>query len=138
MADIKTKPTDQAVEQFIDSVNHETRKADAWTILRMMHDITGDEPRMWGASIIGFGQYHYKYDSGHEGDMARIAFSPRKANQVLYVLDGFDGQQDMLDRLGKHKTGKVCLYINKLADVDEDVLKDIIRASWDHMNKLYP
>ena len=98
-----------------------------------MRRVTGEPAKMWGPSIIGFGQYHYRYDSGHEGDMCLIGFSPRKANLVLYVLPGFEGQADMLARLGKHKHGKGCLYINKLADVDLAVLEELAAASFKHM-----
>ena len=130
MAKQKTLPTSIDVENYINSIDHEKRKADGFTILEMMKRITKLEPKMWGSSIIGFGEYHYKYDSGHEGVSARIAFSPRKARQVLYVLTKFEGQDQLLAQLGKYKTGKVCLYINKLEDVDMKVLEKIIKAAW--------
>lgn len=104
----------------------------------MMERITGHEPKMWGPSIIGFGSYHYRYDSGHEGTACRLGFSPRKAQLVLYVLTESEGEAELLARLGKHKIGKCCLYINKLADVDMDVLETLTRRAWDWMNRRYP
>ena len=103
----------------------------------MMRRITGEEPRLWGPSIIGFGEYHYKYESGREGDFMRVGFSPRKANLVLYIMPGFARHDALLDRLGKHKTGKSCLYINKLDDVDRDVLETLIAESWAAMAEKY-
>jgi hypothetical protein len=138
MAEIKTKATEITVESFIEAVDNPTRRGDAHTVSAMMERITGHEPRMWGPSIIGFGSYHYKYDSGHEGTMCRLGFSPRKAQLVLYVLTGAEGEADLLSRLGKHKIGKSCLYINKLADVDMDVLETLTARAWDWMNARYP
>ena len=133
MDELKTKQTEASVSAFLDSVENETRRKDGHAVLEMMSRITGEPAKMWGPSIIGFGQYHYRYDSGHEGDMCLLGFSPRKANLVLYVLPGFEGQEDMLARLGKHKHGKGCLYINKLADVDTAVLEELMAASFKHM-----
>ncbi|MEG3181067.1 DUF1801 domain-containing protein [Sphingomonas sp. LT1P40] len=138
MADIKTKPTAITVADFIDAVPDATRRADAKIVCAMMERITGEAPRMWGPSIIGFGSYHYKYDSGHEGTMCRLGFSPRKAQQVLYILTGAAEQDEQLARLGKHKNGKSCLYINKLADVDMGVLEEMTRDSLAWMNAKYP
>ena len=138
MAEIKTKPTEVSVESFIEAVENPTRRADARTICAMMERITGHEPKMWGPSIIGFGSYHYKYDSGHEGTMCRLGFSPRKAQLVLYVLTGGEGEAELLSRLGKHKIGKSCLYINKLADVELGVLEELSERAWDWMNRRYP
>ena len=137
-AETKTKPTGVGVESFIDAVENPTRREDARTVLAMMERITGCEPRMWGPSIIGFGSYHYKYDSGHEGIACRLGFSPRKAQLVLYVLTETEGEAELLARLGKHKIGKCCLYINKLADVDMGVLETLTRRAWDRMNRRYP
>jgi len=123
MASPKTKPTTVSVKEFIQAIGHEQRREDAFTILKMMENISQLKPKIWGPSIIGFGQYHYKYDSGREGDAPLIAFSPRKQKQVFYVLNGFDKQAQLLTELGKHKTGKVCLYINILTDVDMKVLE---------------
>lgn len=138
MAETKTKPTQISVEAFIDAVENPVRRDDAKEVCAMLERITGDLPKMWGPSIIGFGSYHYKYDSGHEGDMCRLGFSPRKAELVLYVLTEDPGQTEKLTRLGKHKTGKSCLYIKKLADVDMGVLEEIATDALSYMNRKYP
>jgi len=138
VAEIKTKPTPVDVAAFIDAVENPVRRADAQTVCAMLERVTGESPKMWGASIIGFGSYHYRYDSGHEGDMCRLGFSPRKAQLVLYVLSDTQDEAEKLARLGKHKTGKSCLYINKLADVDMAVLEQIARGALAHMNAKYP
>jgi len=138
MAEIKTKPTQVTVEDFIAAVEISTRREEAKTVCAMMERVTGEPPRMWGPSIIGFGSYHYKYDSGHEGTMCRLGFSPRKAQLVLYILTGAAGEDERLAKLGKHKTGKSCLYINKLADVDMAVLEDMTRDALTYMNARYP
>lgn len=129
MAELKTTRNDASVPAFLDSVENNTRRADGYTLLQMMREVSGQEPAMWGPTIVGFGQYHYKYATGHEGDAMQMGFSPRKANLVLY-LDRFDDYDDLLARLGKHKTSVACLYINKLADVDQDVLRQLIARSW--------
>jgi hypothetical protein len=129
----KTKETNASVIDFLNAVPNERRRTDSLAILQLMKDVTGEEPKMWGDSIVGFGRYHYKYESGREGDMPLIGFSPRKQNLTLYILMGFDGFDDLRDRLGKHKVSKACLYINKLADVDEDVLREMVQRSYDHM-----
>jgi hypothetical protein len=135
MSEIKTKPGDNDPRAFIDSVENARRREDAYTILAMMQDITGEEPVLWGDSIIGFGNWRYRYVSGREGDWFRVGFSPRKANLTLYVLPYFTSPEDpgeyatLLGRLGKHKTGKSCLYINKLADVDMGALRELIARS---------
>ena len=129
MAEIKTKPTDVSVDAFLDGVEHPVRRADGKAVRAMMERVTGEPAVMWGRSIVGFGSYHYRYDSGHEGDMCRIGFSPRSANLVLYV-GGFPEFDDLLARLGKHKRSKACLYVNKLADVDSAVLEEIARKSY--------
>ena len=138
MAETKTKPTGVGVESFIDAVENPTRREDARTVCAMMERITGCEPKMWGPSIIGFGSYRYRYDSGHQGEMCRIGFSPRKAQLVLYVLTETEGEAELLARLGKHKIGKCCLYINNLAVVDMGVLETLTRRAWDRMNRRYP
>ena len=138
MAENKTKATEASVDAFIEAVPDETRRTDARTILELMKRITGDEPRMWGPSIIGFGSYSYRYESGHGGEACRIGFSPRKAELVLYVLTGAADQSPLLARLGKHKTGKSCLYIKKLADVDMMVVEELVRTSVAHMDARYP
>jgi hypothetical protein len=138
VADVTTKPTPANVAAFIDAVENPVRRADAQTVCALLERVTGESPRMWGASIIGFGSYHYRYDSGHEGDMCRLGFSPRKAQLVLYVLSDTPGETEKLARLGKHKTGKSCLYINKLSDVDMAVLEEIARDALADMNARYP
>ena len=137
-AEAKTLPTDASPADFVAAVEHPTRRADAETLCAMMSAISGEPPVMWGPSIIGFGRYHDRYDSGRDGDFLRIGFSPRKANLVLYLNPGFEGREDLLARLGKFRTSVACLYVNKLADVDLDVLRDLIAASWDEMGRRYP
>jgi hypothetical protein len=138
MAEIKTKATEVSVDDFIEAVPVPQRREDARKVRAMMERLTGEPARMWGPTIIGFGSYHYKYDSGHEGVMCRMGFSPRKAELVLYVLTGAAEQQGQLARLGKHKTGKACLYIKKLADVDEAVLEELAAGALAYMNEKYP
>lgn len=138
MAEIKTKPTEVSAGAFIAAVEDPVRRADAQRVHDMLARLTGEPARMWGPTIIGFGQYHYKYDSGHEGVMCRLGFSPRKAELVLYVLTGTPEQAGLLARLGKHRTGKSCLYIRKLADVDEGVLEELAANALAYMNAKYP
>ena len=130
MAGIKTKPTQVKVDEFIAAVDKPVRRADAMVLRDMMERVTGEPATMWGPTIIGFGTYHYRYASGHEGDMCRVGFSPRSANLVLYV-GGFPEFEELLGRLGKHKSSKACLYINKLADVDAGVLEEITRRTFE-------
>lgn len=130
MAENKTAPTDLPVEAFLASVEHPIRRQDAETLLELMRDVTGQEPVMWGPSIIGFGSYHYKYASGREGDAAAVGFSPRKGNLALYGLTYAPEAGPLLQRLGKHKTSVACLYVNKLADVDIAVLKELIALGY--------
>jgi hypothetical protein len=129
MAENKTKPTQLSVIAFVDALGDPTRRADAKMLVKLMQSAVGEKPKMWGPSIIGFGSYHYKYDSGREGDMPLIAFSPRKAASVLYNITAFRDSETLLAKLGKHTAGKGCLYIKKLADVDQQVLKTMIRKS---------
>ena len=138
MTETKTRPTAMRVADFIDAAPDAVRREDAKTLVTLMSRITGEEPVMWGPSIIGFGSYHYRYESGHEGDACRLGFSPRKAELVLYVLNGSPEQEAQLARLGKHKTGKACLYIRKLADVDMAVLEELIRDQLAWMDARYP
>jgi hypothetical protein len=123
MAESKTKPTKLSVAAFIDAITDETRRADARAIVKLMQRAAGETPTMWGTSIIGFGSFHYIYESGREGDTPLIGFSPRKAALVFYNLTGFSGSEALLAKLGKYTTGKACLYIRKLADVDQAVLE---------------
>jgi len=129
MAELKTKVNDQPVAAFLDGVADEGRRQDCYTILEMMKKATRAEPKMWGDSIVGFGSYHYTYASGRGGDWLLTGFSPRKQNLTLYIMSGFSGFEELLSRLGKHKTGKGCLYIKKLADVDLAVLQELIDRS---------
>ena len=138
MAELKTKVTDQTVDVFLSKIESETVRDDCKALVKIMKKVTGKPPRMWGPSIVGFDQYHYKYDSGHEGDMCVVGFSPRKANLSLYVSLGAPGQEALLKKLGKHKAAKGCLYVKKLDDVDLDVLESIIRNCVDHVKKKYP
>ena len=128
MADNKTKITDVSVSDFLTNVTPKTKAADAIVLDRLFRDVTGFEPRMWGPSIVGYGQYHYKYASGREGDYLATGFSPRKSAHSIYIMPGYADFQSILDRIGKHKTGVSCLYVNKLADIDLDVLRELIRA----------
>jgi hypothetical protein len=129
MAENKTKPTDLSVASFIEALTDQTRRADAKALVKLMQSATSEKPKMWGPSIVGFGSYHYKYDSGREGDMTLIGFSPRKAATVLYNVGGFSGSEALRAKLGKHTTGKGCLYIKKLAEVDQQVLETLILKS---------
>jgi hypothetical protein len=129
MAENKTQATKLSVAAFIDALTDETRKADAKVLVKLMQGATGEKPAMWGPSIIGFGSRHYKYDSGREGDMPVVGFSPRKAATVLYSVMGFSGSEALLAKLGKHTTGKGCLYLKKLADVDQKVLQEMVVKS---------
>ncbi len=138
MPENKTKPTELSVTDFINSIEDETKRNDCIYVLKLMQEITRSEPKMWGTSMVGFGNYHYKYDSGHEGDMFRAGFSPRKTALTLYIMAGFSRYDELLDKLGKYKTGKSCLYIKKLADIDLDVLRKLIEASVAFMNERYP
>ena len=138
MAENKTQATDADVAAFLDAVEPNQRRADGKTVCAMMERISGEPPVLWGPSIIGFGRCHYRYDSGREGDMPRIGFSPRKASLVLYVVFGFPPFDEIMGRLGKYTTSKSCLYIKKLADVDMAVLEELIRASWEDMVERYP
>lgn len=137
MAENKTQVTEVDPATFIASVEHPTRRTDAEYLLAMMRRVTGCEPQMWGPSIVGFGRYHYRYESGREGDFMITGFSPRKANLVVYVLPGYDDISDDLAELGKHKIGKSCLYINKLADVDLTVLERIVTEGVARMRRDY-
>jgi Domain of unknown function (DU1801) len=138
MADNKTKPTKLSVSAFIDRLTDRTKRADAKTLVQLMQTAAGEKPKMWGPSIIGFGSYHYRYESGREGNMPVIAFSPRKAATVLYNLTGFSDSEALRAKLGKHTTGKGCLYIKKLADVDQQVLEALVVKSVAAMRARYP
>ena len=126
MAEAKTRPTGQAVEDFLNSIDHEKRKKDGFEVLEMMTRITGQPATMWGPSIVGFGTYTMTYANGKQADWMRVGFSPRKAKMVLYIMAGFDHVNEQIEGLGKYKTGKGCLYINKLEDIDKDKLESVI------------
>jgi hypothetical protein len=129
VAEAKTKPTKASVTQFLNEIPDPARRADCFTVAQMMEEITGSKPQMWGPSIVGFGTYHYKYASGHEGDWPLTGFSPRKGDLTLYLMMGFAKHDELLGQLGKHKTGKSCLYIKRLADIHLPTLKKLIKAS---------
>lgn len=131
MAENRTKPTDVDVDAFLDGVADDRRRQEARTVLSMMREVTGEEPVMWGPSIVGFGSIHYRYDSGREGDTAAVSFSPRKAALTVY-LDDFPERGPLLDRLGPHTTGAACLYIKRLDAVDVEVLRELIACSYRH------
>jgi hypothetical protein len=136
MAEIKTKPTEVTVDSFLDAVPNPERREDGRKLRAMLERVTGEPATMWGPSIIGFGTYHYKYDSGHGGTMCRLGFSPRDRELVLYFV--MDGHAELLSRLGKHRTSKACVYVKRLADVDEDVLEQWVVSSLEHMRAKYP
>lgn len=138
MAENKTVPTGADVKAFLNGVENDARREDAFRILALMEKITGEEARMWGPSIVGFGSYHYKYDSGHEGDCQKIGFSPRKAALSMYIMSGFKNAGSVMNRLGKYKTGKSCLYVKKLDDIDFGVLEELIRGSLEYIDRKCP
>ena len=138
MADNKTKPTDASVEDYLASRANEQQRADCRDLMALFRKLTRQPPKMWGPSIVGFGRYRYTYDSGHSGEMARIGFSPRKSELVLYLSDHYPRHQALMDKLGKYRTGKSCLYIKKLSDVDEAVLEALIAETLACMNEKYP
>lgn len=138
MAETKTKPTTVSVDDFISTVADERMRDDSHALIKVMQKVTGFKPTMWGPSIIGFGSYHYKYESGHEGDICLTGFSPRKGNISLYVLDATTDHSDLLKKLGKHKAGKGCLYVKRLDDIDMAVLEKLIRTSIAATKKRYP
>ena len=135
MAELKTKLNNRSVERFLNSVPDKQKREDCFTLLKLMRQATRAEPRMWGSSIVGFGRYHYKYASGREGDWFVAGFSPRKQNLTLYLMGGFEQHDALLQKLGKHKTGKACLYINRLDDIHLPTLKKLIQHSVKHMTK---
>ena len=136
-ANNKTVENEGSVSEFLSSVADDKRREDAMTVDEMMSTITGEEPKMWGTSIVGFGKYHYKYESGRKGDFMKVGYSPRILNLTIYIMTGFDRYDELMSQLGKHKTGKSCLYIKKLEDVDQDVLYELISLSFAHMTKKY-
>jgi hypothetical protein len=138
MSEAKTKLTEKSVDSFLETITDQYVRNDCRSIISLMENITGEKAKMWGPAIIGLGKYNYKYDSGHSGEICLTGFSPRKANITLYVLAGFPGQDELLQKLGKYKTGKSCLYIKKLSDINIDVLEYLIKQSVDFLKKKYP
>ena len=144
MAETKTKPTEITAESFIDTVDHPGKREDAKVLDALFRKVTGEAPRMWGPTIVGYGQYHYRYDSGHEGDICRVGFSPRKARHSLYVSCSCNGEEDpaftaLLERMGKHSRGNGgCVYVNKLADIDLGVLEQMIAMGWKRSFENWP
>jgi Domain of unknown function (DU1801) len=137
MAELKTKLNDSSVEGFLNTVKDEQKRSDSFELLKIMQEISGEPPKMWGTAIIGFGSYHYVYASGREGDWMLAGFSPRKSSISLYLMAGFDRLGDELAQLGKHKVGKGCLYVKRLSDIDEKVLKKMVKKSISIMKKRY-
>ncbi|OJF93537.1 DUF1801 domain-containing protein [Alkalibacterium sp. 20] len=129
MYELKTQPTDASVMAFIESVDHPKKREDAFRLLDIFSETTGMEPKMWGSSIIGYGACRYKYNSGHEGDSMLVGFSPRKARFSLYFATGDEKREELLKEFGKHKSGKACVYVNKLDDINTDILKELIHQS---------
>jgi hypothetical protein len=138
LADNKTIPTDQNVEEFLNGILDDKKRQDSFTILELMKRVTGLEPQMWGSSIVGLGSYHYKYASGREGDSPLTGFSPRKESLTLYLAYGFEQNEELMKRLGKYKTGKVCLYIKKIEDVDLATLEELVRQSVEQTRRANP
>ena len=138
MVEPKTKPTTESVEAFLNTIPDEQKRADAFAIAKLMKQVTRAEPEMWGSSIVGFGRYRLKYASGREGDWPLVGFSPRKQNLTLYIMAGFEGYPELLKKLGKFKTGKACLYVNRLTDVDLPTLKELVKQSVKHMKATHP
>lgn len=137
MATLKTTPQPASVQDFLNAIPDEQKRKDAQAILKLMQSVTKAKPKLWGGSIVGFGNYHYKYASGREGDSFLAGFSPRKQNFTLYLMPGLEQQGALLKKLGKHKIGKGCLYVKQLADVDVPTLKALIAASVAHLQRLY-
>lgn len=137
MSKNKTQPTDESVKVFIDSLDDQQKIADSYSLLDLMKEVTGCEPKMWGPSIIGFDQYHYKYESGREGDFLKVGFSPRKREFSIYLMCSFEKNEDLMNKLGKHRTGKSCLYVKRLEDINMDVLRDLVQESVRFVNKKY-
>jgi hypothetical protein len=134
----KTAPTAVSVDSFLDTIADPAVRADCDALVAMMRALSGEEPTMWGPSMVGFGRYHYRYDSGREGDWLRVGFAPRKGKLTLYIMSGFDGEADLLAQLGPHTTGVSCLYIKRLADVDRPTLETLITHSLASIATRYP
>ena len=135
MAELKTKKNEKSVEAFLNGVEDEKKREACLIISEMMADITGEEPKMWGDSIVGYGEYRYEYASGRQGEWFLTGFSPRKRNVTLYIMSGFEDYDSILENLGKYKTGRSCLYINRIEDIDTDVLRELVEQSVKHMSE---
>ncbi|WP_113929149.1 DUF1801 domain-containing protein [Bacillus sp. P14.5] len=138
MYELKTKENDSSVIEFIENVDSPKKREDAYKLLDIFTETTGYQAKMWGPSIIGFGSYHYKYKTGHEGDAPLVGFSPRKTKISLYFATGDPDREELLEKFGKHTSGKACVYINKVADINEEVLKELINQSVEFLQKTYP
>ena len=138
MAEPKTRATGASVDKYVDAIGDEERREDCRSLIRLMTRVTLAPATMWGANIVGFGQYHYRYASGHEGDSCLAGFASRKGDISIYVTAGFEGHAPLLARLGKHKTGKVCLYVRRLADIDLELLESLVKGSVAEMRRRYP
>lgn len=138
MAELKTQKTKMSVSAFLNAIEDPQRRADCKAVAKIMQDVTGEKPALWGPSIVGFGTYHYVYASGRTGDWPLTGFSPRKQNLTLYIMAGFDGYPELMAKLGPHTTGKSCLYVKRLSDLHQPTLKKLIRQSVAHMKKRHP
>lgn len=138
MSDLKTKANQQSITAYLNTIEPQKKREDSFAILALMQEVSGEEPQMWGDTIIGFGRYHYKYASGREGDWFLAGFAPRKQNLTLYIMSGFDGYDELMSKLGKHSIGKSCLYIKKLEDIDLAILRQLIAQSIAHMKQTNP
>lgn len=133
MAELKTQKNDADVIAFLNGIEPQKKRDDSFVILELMEEVTGEKAKMWGASIIGFGSYQYKYANGRDAEWMLVGFSPRKQHLVLYIMPGFEQYDGLLDKIGKHKTGKSCFYIKKIEDIDMDVLRELVKQSVEHM-----
>jgi hypothetical protein len=138
MSDLKTKANQQSINAYLNTIEPQKKREDSFAILALMQEVSGEEPQMWGDKIVGFGHYQYKYASGREGEWFLAGFAPRKQNLTLYIMSGFDGYDELLSKLGKHSTGKSCLYIKKLEDIDPSILRQLIAQSVAHMKQTNP
>lgn len=137
MAELKTKKNDSDIIEFLNKIDNEEKKTDCFKLLELFEQLTNETPKMWGTSIVGFGSYHYKSDSGREGEWFLTGFSPRKQNLTIYIIAGFGEYDDIMQNLGKYKTGSSCLYVKKLADIDLEKLKTLVEKSVAHLKKRY-
>ncbi|MGD1890771.1 MAG: DUF1801 domain-containing protein [Cyclobacteriaceae bacterium] len=137
MATLKTQPYNRNISEFLSKVENPQKREDCFTLLDLMKEETGEEPQYWHSNMVGFGQYHYKYASGLEGDWFLTGFSPRKQNLTIYIMSGFERYEELMEQLGRYKTGKSCLYVKRLSDIDLDILKELVRESVSYMREEY-